>query len=269
MRLSALLFSIVMVMTTAPETKAHEFWIAPQSYQIPAGEVITADFVNGQEFQGATLAWFDNRVSRAEAVINGEVSIVTGRLGDMPAINHRPAGTGLLTLLVETTPATVNYREAEKFANFVTHKNLDVDAAAQDYPFKEVYTRHVKTLIQVGDGQGADRAMGLATEFVALENPYTDDMRDGIDLLILYQGTPKGLAQVEVFQMDPEGAVTIAILNADAEGRVTVPVLPDHHYLVDSVTLRRPAIETLNAVAAPKTVKWETLWAALTFAVPR
>ena len=111
--------------------------------------------------------------------------------------------------------------------------------------------------------------MGMATEFVALENPYTGDISDGLDVQLLYQGAPRVDAQIEVFQMDPEGQVTITHLRSDQDGKTTIPVLAGHRYLIDSVMLRAPAQETLDRVAAPKTVKWETLWAALTFAVPQ
>ena len=268
MRIAALLIC-QSVLFAAPAAFAHEFWIAPEKYQVEVGENIQADFVNGQEFRGGTLAWFDKRVDRAEAMISDMIFPIEGRLGDVPAITQIAPEDGLMVLITEAAPSTVNYREPEKFADFVNHKDLPVDLATMEYPFKEAYSRHAKALVAIGSGAGQDQPMGMATEFVALENPYTDDVSDGLDVHLLYQGAPRADAQIEVFQMDPEGQVTITLLRSDQDGKATIPVLAGHRYLIDSVVLRPPAQETLDRVAAPKTVKWETLWAALTFAVPQ
>ena len=268
MRIAALLIC-QSVLLTAPAAFAHEFWIAPKKYQVEVGENIQADFVNGQEFRGGTLAWFDKRVDRVEAMISDMIFPIEGRLGDIPAITQTAPEDGLMVLITEAAPSTVNYRETEKFADFVTHKDLPVDLEAMEYPFKEAYSRHAKALVGIGSGAGQDQAMGMATEFVALENPYTGDISDGLDVQLLYQGAPRVDAQIEVFQMDPEGQVTITLLRSDQDGKATIPVLAGHRYLIDSVVLRAPAQETLDRVAAPMTVKWETLWAALTFAVPQ
>jgi hypothetical protein len=109
----------------------------------------------------------------------------------------------------------------------------------------------------------------MATEFVALENPYVDDMTDGIDVQLFYQGKPRINAQIEVFQMDPEGHVEISLMRSDSEGKATIPVRKGHRYLIDSVVIRTPSQATLDRISTPNNVKWETLWAALTFKVPR
>lgn len=267
MRIPALTVKLLVALWAVPAL-AHEFWISPEKYQVEVGDQVRADFVNGENFSGGTLAWFDKRVDRADMALGGNVTPIEGRLGDIPAITVTPAEEGLLVLVSEAAPSSLTYRAPEKFEAFVTHKDLPADLAAQDYPFKEAYSRHAKTLVQVGAGVGADRALGLATEFVALQNPYTDDMSDGLDVLLLYQGQPRADAQIEVFQKDPEGSVTITLLRSNAEGVTTIPVLAGHSYLIDSVVLRRPSAQTLDRVGTPKQVKWETLWAALTFAIP-
>lgn len=268
MRIPALIVTKLVVLCAAMPAFAHEFWIAPEKYQVEIGDKVTADFVNGENFGGGVLAWFDNRVDMAAAALGAEVMPIEGRLGDVPAITVTPETAGLLVIVSEAAPSSLTYRAPEKFEAFVTHKDLNADLDAQTYPFKEAYSRHAKALVHVGNGEGQDRALGMKTEFVALENPYTDDMSDGLDLLLLYQGAPRADAQIEVFQKSPEGDVEITLYRSDQSGRVTLPVRAGHRYLVDSVVLRRPAPETLERVSTPKTVQWETLWAALTFAIP-
>ena len=49
--------------------------------------------------------------------------------------------------------------------------------------FSEIYTRYSKALVGVGSSIGSDQANNLELELIAKENPYTDDMSDGIEIL--------------------------------------------------------------------------------------
>jgi hypothetical protein len=245
---------------------AHEFWIEPTEYQVLPGTNIVANLKNGQNFEGISLAFFDRNITRFDVVVGDTVTPVTGRMGDSPALDLPGPDNGLVVVVHETTPSFVTYSEWDKFLAFAQHKDFrDIAArhAANGFgpvPFKERYTRHAKVLIGVGDGAGADRALGLETEFVALSNPY-DPAFDGVmQVRLLDQGDVRADAQVEVFDRDPQGNVTITLWRTDASGTASVPVLPGHSYLFDGVVLR-PATGSETAV-------WDTFWAALTFAVP-
>lgn len=263
------LLTFLIVLACASPLAAHEFWIAPEKYVIdPKGE-LRADFINGQEFKGSPLAWFANRFDLAEAHVGSVRDQIDGRLGDLPAITYAPKAEGLLALIAETRPSKLTYSEPSKFANFVRHKRFDVDPDTQNYPFTEVYTRHVKALVQVGTVSMQDRAFGMETEFVALENPYLDNTTDGLDVQILYQGTPRPMAQIEVFEMSEVGDVRIFTLESDGNGQAAIPVKAGHRYLLDAVVLRPPSKATLSRLGNANGVLWETLWAALTFAVPQ
>ena len=243
----------------------HEFWIEPHSYQVTPGEPVSADLVNGQSFKGARLPYFETRTARFELVAGGETRIHEGRMGDLPALAGINAPSGLLTVIHETRPETLVYKTWEKFEAFAQHKDFaDIRArhAERGLPFEdftERYTRHAKALIAVGDGAGADRALGLETEFVAEKNPYTM-ASDVLPVRLLYQGQPRADAQIEVFERAPGGEVTVFLLRSDLGGGADIPVKPGHEYLLDAVVLR-PADPDSGAV-------WESLWAALTFAVP-
>ena len=153
----------------------------------------------------------------------------------------------------------------EKFQIFADHKGFaDMRARheARGLPtegFSETYRRFAKALVAVGDGAGADAATGMETEFVALTNPYTD-AAGAVRVRLLYQGAPRVEAQVEVFEKSGAGAVVITYLATDAKGEAVIPVRPGHRYLLDAVVLRE-APDGDGPV-------WESLWAAMTFAVP-
>ncbi|MEL0435502.1 DUF4198 domain-containing protein [Phycobacter sp. K97] len=244
---------------------AHEFWIEPKSYQVSAGEPVTADLVNGQSFKGARLPYFEKRTKRFEVISGAQRLEYQGRMGDLPALSLRAAEPGLLTVVHETEPETLNYKDWEKFDAFAQHKGFaDIRErhGERGLPFEdftERYSRHAKALIAVGSGAGTDSLRGLETEFVAEANPYTLEA-DTLPVRIYYQGEPRAGAQIEVFERTPTGEVTVFLLRSDTGGRAEIPVKPGHSYLLDAVVLR-PADADSGAV-------WETLWAALTFAVP-
>lgn len=245
---------------------SHEFWIEPEKYQVDSGGTLAAKLRNGQQFNGAEQPYLDHRIARFE-VFQAEAALpYLGRMGDMPAFNGVTLQDGLAVLIHQTQPQTITYDSWEPFQAFIDHKAFaDIRTQHQarglpDSGFVEQYTRYAKALVAVGGGTGADLATGLEAEIVALANPYTDDMTGGLPVRVLYQGTPRPEAQVEVFAKTPDGTVSVTTQQTDEKGETIVSVAPGHSYLLDAVVLR-PAPDGRDYV-------WESLWAALTFAVP-
>ncbi len=245
---------------------AHEFWIAPQNYQVETGGALLADLRTGQNFNGAAYPFFAGQTARFDLIHDGRAEVYTGRMGDLPALATAAGSEGLVVIVHQTTPSTVAYATWEKFASFAEHKDFpDIRArhlgrGLPEAGFREVYTRFAKALVGVGAARGMDAPTGLETEFVALANPYTDDLADGFLVQLLYRDAPRGKAQVEVFDRAPGGAVTVTRLRTDAAGKLRIPVSQGHEYLLDAVVLRPPQGDVAAA--------WETLWAAMTFSVP-
>jgi hypothetical protein len=255
----------------APIASAHEFWIEPPEFQVESDVAFTADLRNGQLFEGTRQSFFADRNTRFDVIMGDKTAPITGRMGDRPAIQlPAPAQNGLMILAHEAAPSTVTYREWPKFMKFVEHKDFkDAEAVhtARGWAkegFKEVYTRHSKSLVAVGDGAGSDRELGLVTEFVALENPYAPDFDGTMDIALLYNGAPRADAQIEIYARTAEDVVTVTITRTDDMGRAAIPLEAGMDYLLDAVVLR-PLEGATTVEAGPV---WETLWASITFAVP-
>ncbi|MGR3564225.1 MAG: DUF4198 domain-containing protein [Heliomarina sp.] len=260
-----LTLSVFIWLVSSFQTLAHEFWIAPEDYQVQPGAPLSANLRNGQEFKGINLPYFNRNTERFEIIREGDIEPVTSRMGNIPALETTAGEPGLLVILHETAPATLTYEDWDTFARFIAHKDFgDIESrhTERGLPregFREIYRRFAKALVAVGDGTGTDSVSGMETEFVALTNPYTNT-DDSISVRLLYQDTPRRDAQVEVFDKAPDDTVTITYLRTDENGEVTVPLTPGHRYLLDAVVLRE-APQGSEAV-------WESLWAALTFARP-
>jgi hypothetical protein len=246
----------------------HEFWIDPTSFVVAPGEVIEANLRVGENLGGASYSYVPRNFTRFDLVTGQTVTAVPGRAGDTPAMTMPAPDEGLAVVVHVTRDYSLTYTEWEKFLNFTRHKDFAwavEEHRARGLPevkFKELYSRHAKSLIAVGAGAGADREMGLETEIVALANPYTDDLSGGFPVRVLYRGAPRADAQVELFERDnASGAVAVRLYRTDAEGVAVLEVSPGHGYLADHVVMR--ALEP----AAPEDPVWESLWASLTFGV--
>jgi hypothetical protein len=250
---------------------AHEYWIEPKTYLFAPQENITAGLFNGQNFQGFEGSYFEKNFRRFELALGDRAERVLGRTGDKPALAMAPLGEGLHVATYESAGDTVFYNDFEVFKKFVNHKGFawalarHAERGLPQERFVEYYTRHAKSLLAVGHGKGEDRPFGLETEFVALKNPYTDDVSAGMPVRVLYKGMPRANGQVELFDKDAAGMVNVAMFQIGADGVALLPVVRGHSYLADAVVLREPAAGTK---AAERGAVWESLWAALTFAVP-
>ena len=250
---------------------AHEFWLEPLDYQIKPGRRIKAELINGEFFAGVKQPYIPQRIVSYTVLAGDKAARVSMRLGDTPGLQQTPLGEGLHVVAYQSTVTTVHYAEWEKFQSFASHKDLGdllrrhTERSLPRDNFLEAYTRYSKTLIGVGNSAGADRRTGMETEIVALTNPYTENLTRGMRVQVFYRSGARANSQIEVFRKAPEGTVTVTTVRTDKAGVALVPVVAGHAYMLDAVLLREP-----NALLAKQTgAVWETLWANLTFAVPK
>lgn len=262
---------VLALSLVALPASAHELWIEPVDYTVAPDSVVEATLVNGQSFGGTAIAYFPTRIARFALALGDAEAAVAGRPGDSPALSMPPLGEGLHVALYQSAGDILTYDSYAVFARFVEHKDFPGrihrdhrDRGLPEEGFREYYTRFSKALIAVGAGEGADRSVGFETELVALLNPYTDDLAGGMPVQAFYQGAPRVDAQVELFDKAPDGTVAITYHRTDDQGIALLPVVAGHSYLVDAVVLREPS----EPLAAETGAVWESLWAALTFAVP-
>jgi len=248
---------------------AHEFWIDPASFTVAPGDTVEADLRVGEALRGSAQSYLPRNFTRFDVITGDALRPVEGRLGDIPALAMEGLPEGLAVVVHETTGRDLTWSEWERFLGFAEHKDLgDVTAMQAERGLdqegvREEYFRYAKALIAVGAGAGTDARVGLRTEFVALANPYTDDLAGGFPVQLWLGDAVRADEQVELFDEAPDGTVTVTLHRTDADGIARLPVTPGHRYMIDAVTLE--AVEPL----AETDPEWRTLWANMTFAVPR
>ena len=258
-----------LLLVLATPVTAHELWIEPLEWQPTADDSLAADLVNGEFFEGNQLALIRSWYERFDVVLGDKVVPVEGRMGSLPALGQPVLGDGLHVVVYKSEYSEVTYQDYAKFLKFAAHKDLgDIDAqhkarALPQVGFKEIYTRYSKALIGVGTGVGADKREGLATEIVALDNPYAGPIT-AMRVQVFYGDAVRANEQVELYEKAADGTVVVTLHRTDAEGVAVLPVRPGYEYMADAVIMRVPS----DALAATYSAAWETLWANLTFAVP-
>lgn len=262
------IFATLICLSLGGKALAHEFWIDPEAFFIAPGENLVANLRNGEEFEGVSMSYVPRRFERFEIIQNGTVAEVTGRIGDRPALDQAITGDGLAIVVHETTERRISWREWDRFAGFVEHKDLGDIVAMQaargldQDNVREGFIRYAKSLVAVGSGDGADARVGLRTEIVALDNPYAMSADAPLRVQAWLDDAPRPDVQVELFAMAPGGTVEVTLHRTDDDGIATLPVAPGHRYLVDAV-----AMEPVEPVASDDP-EWRTLWASLTFQMP-
>lgn len=263
--------ALVLALLAGPAA-AHEFWIEPLAYQVEPDGRLEGHLVNGEAFAGTKIPYLPRAFTHFVVYSDTTTATrVTGRTGDLPALQQDPIGEGLNVVAYQARTSSITYETWEDFQSFADHKDFgDVlsQQRARGLPeedFAEGYSRYSKALIGVGNSEGSDTRAGLTTEFVALKNPYTDDLSGGMQVQLFYLNEPRPNVQVEVFEKAADLSVEVAIYRTDQNGVATFPVKPGYSYMLDHVVLREPngrMAETIGVV-------WETLWANMTFAVPQ
>jgi len=257
-----------LALLPAVPSAAHEFWIDPVAYEISADDRIEAHLRVGSNYDGTSMVYLPRNFSRFDVALGDDLIPVEGRMGARPALQMDAPGEGLAVVLYEATNNIVNWDEWDRFAGFCEHKDftevLDrhVARGLPESGFTESYTRHAKSLVAIGAGAGADREFGLRTEFVALANPYADDVSGGLPVRLLLEGEPRRDVQVELWDRAPDGDISVVKYRTDQAGEALLPVAPGHIYMADSVVMLEVEPESAGDPV------WHSLWASLTFAVP-
>ena len=124
-----------------------------------------------------TSDWYDK----------GEASYLKFKTGE--------SGTYIAGISTRARPIDLS---AKDFNAYLEHDGiLDVledrkRKGIQNQAAKELYSKHVKAMFQVGDKKSnlLTRGLGYPIEFVALENPYTVNVNDEVEFLLLRNQAP-------------------------------------------------------------------------------
>ncbi|MGF1462707.1 MAG: DUF4198 domain-containing protein [Maricaulaceae bacterium] len=178
---------------------AHEMFLKPTRYQLEPGATAVIELVNG------TFERSDNTIDRDRM---RDVTVLGGGSTRHPTVDQW-TDEGATTLLSHTIEAAGTYAigvstrpriialSVEAFTGYLKHDGvLDAlaafDAETSPDPVRERYSKHVRTIVQVGDTRSDDfaKALDYPVEIVLAENPTALDTGDRVAFQVLRSGEP-------------------------------------------------------------------------------
>ncbi len=179
---------------------AHETWLLPNSFRIVANETVRFDLTSGMEFPLNDTAIKAERIERARYRLNDKWSsaITTSPSESSLVLEAKPASSGIATVAVELKPKEIELSDA-----LVEEYFEEIDASQEirnawgklkgKKPWKELYSKHAKTFIAVGD-VGNETSWkspaGLKLELVPQSNPFGLSGDTEFEVMLLRDGKP-------------------------------------------------------------------------------
>lgn len=262
----ALLATLAGVVAVAA---AHDMFLKPTSYFLPAGAPIPTELLNG------TFDLSSNAIDRSRladiALVGpaGRTRIDTAQwqaTGDTSRVTFQAGGAGTYVLGVSTRANDIEL-DAADFNAYLKEDGLPDEIARRERAgetgadAKERYAKHVKALVQVGEAPSAhfETVLGYPAEIVPVDNPYGAGRGRSIRVRVLVDGKPVA-NQYVVYGARTAGGSKVADqgVRSNASGMATIPVTSPGVWFVKFINMQR--------VNGPDGLTHMSKWASLTFA---
>lgn len=251
---------------------AQDLFLTPDSFFAAAGGTITVRVVNG------TFSKSENAITRdrlrdislvtPEGVTHPDTSQWDDRSDTtMSVLRVRVASSGTYVIGASVQPREITVEAKDFDAYLATVGVPDVLEARRksgefSAPVRERYSKHVKTVVQVGDRRtdAYDRDLNYPAELIPLDNPYALRAGGTLRVRALVGGGPVAKQLVIFGGRTPSGIpIPQRFVRTDSAGIARVSVSSRGAWYVRFIHMERVTTDT--------TIDYESNWATLTFAV--
>jgi hypothetical protein len=248
---------------------AHEFWMLPDAFALPAGASTRLTLAVGQDFAGEPVAFSRQLVADLRHLArdgDADLRLLTAGNGGALALRLRLAREGTHVIALDTRPSAIEL-QADKFNDYLRLEGLGAVLQAREragaigLPGREHYRRNVKTIVQSGGLADATfaRRTGQRLELVPLANPAGVRPGEALSLQLWFDDQPLEDALVKLW--NGSGADLLApSARTDAAGKVSF-ILRRSGTWMASVVHMIPARDAADH-------DWDSYWGNLTFALP-
>ena len=257
----------IIILSSIPKISlSHEFWIDPLNYYVKNNEIIIAGIFIGDNFEGSQIAYSKKYFKSLNLYSKNSKKVISGRLGDFPALNVKEAFKGLNIIQIESEMNYINYKNLLKFEVFSKNKgyiNLADIHREKKYPenFIESYKRYAKSLVSVDSIDGNDVDTNMELELIFLDNPLKN-LKKSKRVLLEYQNKFLTNHQVSIMSLH-EDQFKREYINTNNKGYFEFIFKKGTKYLIESVVI----VEGSNK-EKDMNAKWHSLWASYTFKTP-
>lgn len=226
-------WSAVALFLLAAPAWAHDLWAQPQRFWVAPGEAAAVSVQIGHGAARETWSVPPERILLFRSVgPSGAVDRRSAlRPGAAPMLLRFPtAGTHVLALQTnhaQSVLPAVRFNDYLREEGLTPAQQLRARAGKSKAPGREIYSRRVKTLVQVGPAgrpqPQVTRPLGLDLEIVPERNPYDPGPGSALPVRVMFEGKPLPGALVKLTNLHND-AKPLAVARTDAQGRAAFKV---------------------------------------------
>ena len=240
---------------------AHELWLEPINFNFNNKEIFKTNINIGQDFRGSSFGFYSPNKKNLYLENKSEVTNLSQRNGNFPAIQILVLGQGFHVLNYETNNEYLKYDSVEKFEDFIKEQGLQntINIFDKNKIPTENYRRFAKVLITDGNKNFFIQKPKLDLELIALNSPY-ELMSNIFKFQLFEKDKPLGNWQITIFSKD-ENNIYKEKVTTNLNGIGTLKVIENRSYLLSAVKLNKANyFQKLKYKS-----DWFSLWASLVF----
>ncbi len=264
-----LLMSFLLCATLILPVFAHDLFLKLDSFFVAVNEKVSIKILNGSfmDSEGAvTFARLQDSsiISPSGKRTNLKDADFT-KEDKTSFLNLQPSEMGNYVVGLSTMPREIDLK-AKDFNEYLTEDGIP-DTLAERKRKKELtkdvrerYSKHVKTIFQVGDKQSDNykTALGYPVEIVPVTNPYSLKTGDTFEFQCLKDGKPLANQFVMTGRDESGKLVTGENIRTDKNGIAKIKLVGAGKWYVKFINMTRLNNAKLN---------YESKWATLTFEI--
>jgi len=263
------LFTAVFLAATVAVASAHDMFLRPTRYFVPENSEVRIRVLNGT-FVRSENSIARNRIADLSVVSPTRRSVLDTAeftvTGDTSTFHMHTRGPGTYVVGFSTRPNVIGLT-GDEFNLYLKDDGIPdmlearTKAGELQKPTNERYSKHVKTLIQVGNQRSNhySTVMGYPAEIVPVENPY--DVPAGATLRVrtLVDGKPVANQYVLYGGLTASsGVIEQKSTRSGTDGIASIPLSQAGTWYVKFIHMVQIKVDTLTH---------ESKWASLTFQV--
>ena len=188
----------LLALLLAVPASAHETWLLPRSFAAKPNEAIVLELTSGMKFPAAEHPIKPERLSAAKFRLGADVAELKVRPMAAKALELEatPRTSGVACLWLSLKPREIQLVEEKVEEYFTEIRATEVVRAAwaalpKPRQWEEVYTKHAKTFLRIGDGDDGWKMPTKQTfEFVPEGDPTGVRAGDELTIRVVYDGAP-------------------------------------------------------------------------------
>ena len=240
---------------------AHELWLEPDNFNFDNKKLFKTNINIGQDFMGSSFGFYSPNKKSLYLENKNEVTNLSQRNGNFPAIQTLILGQGFHVLNYETNNEFLKYDSIKKFEDFIKEQGLQntIDKLDRNKIPTENYRRFAKVLITDGKKNFFIQKPKLELELIALNSPY-EMVNNTFKFQLFEKNKPLGNWQITIFSKDEKNIYKEKV-TTNLNGIGKIKVIENRSYLLSAVKLNKANyLQKLKYKS-----DWFSLWASLVF----